>query len=77
MIRASLGANWGLCESGASGPAGNPYGDPAGHTALAVAGPNPKTATLQTGKADRLENMVLFAEAGLKLFLEALDDAPI
>ena len=28
-IRANLGATWGLAETGASGPTGNRYGDPA------------------------------------------------
>ncbi len=72
-VRTAHGANWGLCESGASGPTGNPYGDPAGHTALAVAGPLPATRTLRTGSDDRIANMQAFAEAGLQLFLEPLE----
>ena len=35
-VRARLGTTWGLAEAGAAGPSGNRYGDPAGHTALAV-----------------------------------------
>ena len=31
-IRARLGATWGIGETGAAGPTGNPYGDAAGHT---------------------------------------------
>jgi nicotinamide-nucleotide amidase len=36
--RARFAASWGLGETGATGPTGNRYGDPAGHTCLAVAG---------------------------------------
>ena len=72
-VRAAHGAIWGICESGASGPTGNPYGDPAGHTALAVVGPVTNTRVLRTGSADRIENMQAFAEAGLALFLETLE----
>src|SRR5439155_18778131 len=38
-IRDRLGATWGIGETGAAGPTGNHYGDPAGHVALAVSGP--------------------------------------
>jgi PncC family amidohydrolase len=68
--------SWGLAESGAAGPAGNGYGDPAGHTCLAVSGPVERTATLRTGLADRAANMWLFAEAALALLIEALHAAP-
>ena len=37
-VREAHRARWGLCESGAAGPSGSPYGDPAGHVCLAVAG---------------------------------------
>jgi len=37
--RENVGASWGLSETGAAGPTGNPYGDAAGHTCLAVSGP--------------------------------------
>ena len=38
-MRQRLDATWGLCETGATGPAGNRYGDAAGHACVAVAGP--------------------------------------
>src|SRR6187200_178356 len=31
-IRTQLGTTWGIGETGAAGPSGNSYGDPAGHT---------------------------------------------
>ncbi len=33
---AKLTADWGVGETGASGPSGNPYGDPPGHAWVAV-----------------------------------------
>lgn len=71
-VRERLGTTWALAEAGAAGPTGNRYGDPAGHTCLAVAGPTAKVRTLRTGSADRAANMVAFAEAALTLFVETL-----
>jgi PncC family amidohydrolase len=66
-IRGRLTATWGLAETGATGPTGNRYGDPAGHACLAVAGPVECAITLETGRADRLANMRSFAAAALEL----------
>ena len=71
-VRARLGATWGLCETGASGPAGNRYGDAAGHACLAVAGPLERAITVATGIADREANMWRFAAAALELLEAAL-----
>ena len=71
-IRAQFEADWGLAETGAAGPTGNPYGDAAGHTCLAVSGPVELTITLETGQADRAENMTAFSEAALDLLRRAL-----
>ena len=38
-MREKHAAVWGLGETGATGPAGNRYGDAAGHSCLAVGGP--------------------------------------
>ena len=70
------GVSWGLSETGAAGPDGNGYGDPAGHTCMAVVGATSVSRTLRTGSNDRLANMWAFAEATLALFLEVLDTAP-
>ena len=40
-LRERLNTTWALAEAGAAGPSGNRYGDPAGHTCIAVAGPSP------------------------------------
>lgn len=69
-------ASWGLAETGAAGPDGNPYGDPAGHSCLAVDGPVQRAQTLRTGHADRALNMLAFAAAALLLLEAALAAAP-
>ena len=71
-LREQLGATWGLCETGASGPTGNRYGDAAGHACLAVSGPVELVTTLETGSADRKANMERFARAALELLLSAM-----
>jgi nicotinamide-nucleotide amidase len=65
-------AAWGLGETGATGPTGNRYGNPAGHTCLAVAGTVERTITLETGSAERLHNMHTFAAAALKLLADTI-----
>jgi PncC family amidohydrolase len=74
--RERFGATWGLAETGAAGPTGNAYGDPAGHACLAVDGPACRERTLRTGEADRQANMLAFAAAAIALLEAALDDAP-
>ena len=66
-----LGSTWGLGEAGAAGPP-NPYGDPAGHSWVAVVGPTDVTRNILTGVDDRRENMIAFAAAALELFAEVL-----
>lgn len=72
-IRARLGTTWGLAETGAAGPSGNRYGDAPGHVCLAYAGPRERSTTIETGRAERAENMTLFASAALRFLLEALE----
>jgi len=64
---AHLGSTWGIGEGGASGPSGNPYGDPAGHAWVAVSGPTESATHVLTGNDDRVANMVSFAVAALEL----------
>lgn len=71
-IRELLGATWGLAETGATGPAGNRYGDAAGHGCFAIAGPVERAVTLETGDGDRERNMEAFAKAALELLQAAL-----
>lgn len=68
VIAGKLRGTWGLCETGAAGPTGNPYGDAAGHSCVGVWGPTPASFTLETGDSDRLANMFAFARFALERF---------
>jgi len=71
--RERFGATWGVSETGAAGPTGNPYGDAAGHTCVAVSGPVEVVLTIETGESDRLANMQAFAAAALELLKRATE----
>lgn len=71
-IRARLGADWALAETGASGPTGNRYGDAAGHCCIAAVGRGERALTIETGSADRHANMEEFAAAALTLLGDCL-----
>lgn len=68
VIREKLRGTWGLCETGAAGPTGNPYGDAAGHCCVGIVGPVEAGFTLETGEADRAANMAAFAKFALERF---------
>jgi PncC family amidohydrolase len=72
QIRKRFSTDWGLSETGATGPTGNRYGDAAGHSCMAVAGPQGEVMTLETGSPDRLANMHVFASTALNLLLRNL-----
>jgi PncC family amidohydrolase len=70
-VRRKVGSTWGIGEAGAAGPA-NPYGDPAGHTWIAVDGERTVARHVLTGIDDREDNMVAFTASALTLFAEVL-----
>ena len=72
LARDRFGASWGIGETGAAGPTGNRYGDPAGQAWIAVAGLKDKTHRVSTGSSDRVANMHAFARAALSLLDENL-----
>lgn len=72
-LRELMEADWAIGESGAAGPSGNRYGDPAGHVALAIAGPVNATRIVQTGNDDREDNMWTFARAALDLLHDTVE----
>ena len=73
VIRTRLRTDWGLCETGASGPSRNAYGDAAGHTCVALVGPGVEVSrTLETGQCERADNMRRFAAEALSLLDEHL-----
>lgn len=71
-IRKQLSTTWGIGETGAAGPNGNPYGHAAGHDVVAVSGPVSIARTIATESSDRQANMVAFALAALALLEEQL-----
>jgi PncC family amidohydrolase len=70
-VRRKVGSTWGIGEAGAAGPA-NPYGDPAGHTWIAIDGQRTVARNVLTGLDDREANMVAFTASALTLFAEVL-----
>lgn len=70
--RERFGSTWGISETGAAGPTGNPYGDAAGHTCVAVSGPVEMAFTIETASDDRSANMQAFAIGSLRLLLQAM-----
>lgn len=69
-----LQADWAIGETGAAGPASNPYGDPAGHAWVAVRTPagDVRAQHVSTGSEDRQQNMAEFAAAALRLLRRSL-----
>ena len=74
-MREILDTTWTVSETGASGPAGNRYGDKPGHTCIAVMGPVARSMTLETGDDDRVANMWVFAQTALDFFEQCVDEA--
>jgi len=72
QVRRRFATDWGLSETGATGPIGNRYGDAAGHSCMAVAGAATTVITLETGSSDRQGNMHEFAKTALNLLLKKL-----
>ena len=71
--RQRFSATWALAETGATGPTGNRYGDPPGHSCVAVVGASERVITLETGSADRLSNMFAFSAAALDFLATAIE----
>jgi PncC family amidohydrolase len=72
LVRAQLSSTWGISETGTAGPTGSRYGHATGHSCVAVSGPLERALTVETGSADRVENMYAFAMAALELLADAL-----
>jgi nicotinamide-nucleotide amidase len=70
--RTRFAVTWSIAEIGASGPTGNRYGDSAGHSCIAIAGPVERSITVETGSADRVANMRTFSAAALNLLIESM-----
>ncbi len=72
-IKERLATTWSVGETGTAGPTGSRYGHAAGHSCVAVIGPNGERAiTVETGKDDRVDNMRVFSIAALDLLEKSL-----
>ncbi|MEM7080242.1 MAG: CinA family protein [Pseudomonadota bacterium] len=71
-VRAQFEATWSIAELGVAGPTGARYGHPPGISVLAVDGPRSLTAVVDTGSADREENMWTFTRNAMGLLEQAL-----
>ncbi len=72
-IRDRLGAEWGIAESGSAGSSKHPMGIASGRSVTAVAGPDlERTAVIETGSDDRIENMVAFTRNALSVLEQSL-----
>ena len=74
-MQRSMNATWAVVELGVAGPARARYGHEPGLCVLAVDGPRPCSALLETGLADREANMLRFADAALALLARAVTAA--
>ena len=72
-IKERLGTTWAVGETGTAGPTGSRYGHDAGHSCVAVIGPNgERAATIETRSGDRTNNMRTFSLAAFDLLEKAL-----
>ena len=75
--RERVKTDWALSETGATGPTGSRYGYPPGHACFAVAGVVEAARTLETGRADRVDNMQDFAAAAIDFLAEVVARKPV
>ncbi|PYH95387.1 competence/damage-inducible protein CinA [Aspergillus ellipticus CBS 707.79] len=73
-VRPKLGSTYTICESGTAGPTGGTTRNRTpGYVALAVSTPSGTvTREVETGSAERANNMVLFAGEALRLLRDVL-----
>ena len=72
VARAQFDCTWSIAELGVAGPTGARYGHAPGLSVIAVDGPKPLTATINTGNADREDNMWAFTQAAFDLLDQAM-----
>jgi nicotinamide-nucleotide amidase len=72
-IKERCDTTWAVGETGTAGPTGSRYGHNAGHSCVAVIGPNGERAlTIETANGDRMNNMRTFSISALELLEKAL-----
>src|SRR6185437_1844926 len=72
-VKERCATDWAVGETGTAGPTGSRYGHAAGHSCIAVIGPQgERSITVETGKDDRVDNMRVFTIAALDLLEKGL-----
>ncbi len=71
-MRERLGASWCIAEGGMAGPTSGRSGAAPGRTTLAIVGPVRRTEVMETGHADREENMSEFTTLTLRFLRDAI-----
>jgi PncC family amidohydrolase len=72
-IRARMGAEWGIAESGSAGSSKHPMGVASGRSVAAICGPGGEhTAIVETASDDRIANMGAFTRNAIDLMERAL-----
>ena len=66
--------DWAIAELGIAGPGGSVYGFEPGSCVVGISGPCSSSAFIRTGKDRRNENMALFRNSALALFLDVLSE---
>ena len=74
-LRQRLETTWCLAESGVAGPTGGRSGKPLGFTNICIVGPVSRSESIETGIADRADNMAEFATRSLRLLRDAIREA--
>lgn len=74
-MRERLDASWCIAEGGMAGPTSGRSGAPPGRTTIAVVGPVRRTEVMETGLADREENMSEFTTLTLRFLRDAIRSA--
>src|SRR5437763_3162923 len=75
-IKERLDTTWSIGETGTAGPTGSRYGHAPGHSCIAVIGRVERAITVETGKADRVDNIRAFTVAALDLQEKTLGYRP-
>ena len=73
-MKQKMRTDWAIAELGIAGPGGSVYGFEPGSCVIGISGPCSSSTFIRTGKDRRNENMALFRNSVLALFLDVLSE---
>ena len=73
-MKQKMRTDWAIAELGIAGPGGSVYGFEPGSCVIGISGPCSSSTFIRTGKDRRSENMALFRNSALALFLDVLSE---